>query len=105
MMAALGFILRYWRLILMVALGAGLWLHGHKTGRDQCEARHAVIDARERAEQFAAAEAASRREATRLMAEAEREQKNKELEDAAYADSVVNAGCLSADRVRRLQSR
>lgn len=105
MMAALGFIWRHWRLVLAIALAGGLWLHGHKTGRDQCEGRHAAIKARELAEQFSAAEAESRREAKRLMSEAEREQKHKELEDTAYADSVVNAGCLSADRVRRLQSR
>lgn len=88
----------------LVALGwAGktLWEAGYAA----CGAERAaaVEEARRRA--ALAAEMASRKEAERLDAEARAARMAAELEDLANADPAGVPGCLSAARVRRLNSR
>jgi hypothetical protein len=95
---------RFWPALVALALIAGAWGHGRHTGVVACEAAHArALDAARDAA-MRAAELASRKEAERLAAEAERDALARDLEDAANADPPTGE-CLSADRVRRLQLR
>ena len=99
------FVLRWWRPMAVLAVCAGLWLHGNHTGRTACEGRHQAALARAQADAFRAAEEASRKEAARLEAEAARRALEIALEDAAYAEPPSLACGLPASRVLRLQQR
>ncbi len=101
----IGLALRFWRPALALAFAAGIWLHGHYTGRTGCETRAALAQAEAERAAWRAAEAASRKEAARLAVEAERDALARELEDAANADPVAAPACLGPERVRRLNLR
>lgn len=101
----IGFLLQWWRPVALLAICAGLWMHGNHTGRTSCESRHQAALARAQAEAFRAAEEASRKEAARLEAEAARAALETALEDAANAEPP-SADCgLPASRVLRLRQR
>ncbi len=99
------FLLKYWKPVLAMILAVAIWCHGHRTGTAWCEARHQAELAAAQKAQMRAAEEASRAEAARLEAEAERDRRNKELEDAAYAEPHSAACGLPASRVLRLRDR
>jgi hypothetical protein len=95
---------RFWPALAAAAIFAAAWLHGHHVGATACESAHARALAAAQAATMRAAELASRKEADRLAAEAERDALARDLEDQADADPSTGE-CLSADRVRRLNSR
>lgn len=88
---------------LIVAAGFGWWAYGQ--GVAACEARAAAAQLRAAEAAQARAIEQSRHEAERLAAEAAASARARELGDQANADvSGVGGQCLSADRVRRLNS-
>lgn len=80
--------------------GNALW----KAGYAACSAERAAAYERAVRDAAKAADLASRKEAERLAAEASRALLAAELEDLANAGPVVD-GCLSVDRVQRLNRR
>jgi len=94
----IGFALRWWRPLAVLALAIGLWWHGYSTGAGRCEAAHELALAR-----------ADARAAQALSDLAAAEQRNRlmalELEDAARAEPVQSPACLPRSRVLRLNSR
>lgn len=94
----IGFVLRWWKPLSVMALAIGLWWHGYSTGRTRCETSHALVAAAaEKAKASALSDLAAAEQRNRLMA--------LELEDAARAQPVESPACLPADRVRRLNLR
>lgn len=90
---------------LCAALTGGASLIGvkaYRAGKGACEASHAAALDRAREAAAKAAEIASRREADRLAAEAERDAMAMELEDAARMDPGAGACGIGLDGVRRL---
>jgi signal transduction histidine kinase len=102
--AAVMLVARFWPALVALALIAGAWGHGRHTGVAACEAAHARAMDAARDAAMRAAELASRKEAERLAAEAERDAMARDLEDQANADPATG-DCLSVDRVRRLNLR
>lgn len=94
----IGFALRWWRPLAVLALAVGLWWQGYSTGAGRCERAHELAEAR-----------ANARAAQALSDLAAAEQRNRlmalELEDAARAEPVQSPACLSRSRVLRLNSR
>ena len=94
----IGFALRWWRSLAVLALAIGLWWHGYSTGAGRCETAHELAEAR-----------ANARAAEALSDLAAAEQRNRlmalELEDAARAEPVQSPACLPRSRVLRLNSR
>lgn len=80
-------------------------LQGYRMGYAASEGRHAAALVAAQREAFAAAEAASRKEAERLAMEAERDALARDLEAQAYTDPDRDRPALSADGVRRLNVR
>lgn len=92
------FALRWRRPLAVLAVAAGLWLHGYSTGAGQCEAAHELTAAKVEAEKAEAlADLAAAEQRNRLMA--------LELEDAARAEPMQSPACLPRSRVLRLNSR
>lgn len=96
--------IRNWIIAALLPLCAMAYQAGRMDGQRLCTADHAIATAKAAAATIAAAELASRKEAARLQAEAERDALAQTLEDQAYAQAAAGV-CLSADRVRRLNSR
>lgn len=94
----IGFALRWWRPLAVLALAIGLWWHGYSTGAGRCETAHELALAR-----------ADARAAQALSDLAAAEQRNRllalELEDDARAEPVQSPACLPRSRVLRLNSR
>lgn len=94
----MGAILRLWRPLLAVAVIAGLWLHGYRTGHNRTVAAYELTAAKAMAAQVRALnDLAVAEQRNRLLAQ--------ELEDAARAEPVQSPVCLPRSRVLRLQSR
>lgn len=96
-------IMNPWLILALLAALAGAGAYGYRAGGAACEARHLVELNRARDAAAKAAEIASRREAERLTAEAERDALARELEDDARNDPGAGACGLGADSLRRLQ--
>lgn len=77
----------------------------YHTGYTLSEARHTAALVKAQADVAKAAEAASRREAERLVAQAEVDRLAQELEDAALHDPNAGRFSLGADSVRRINRR
>lgn len=90
--------------ICLMAILAGL-MAAYTAGVMVEAGRQASATLRAQNEAFRAAENASRMEAARLMAERERDDMARSMEEAANADKDASRLCLGPDSVMRLNKR
>lgn len=94
----IGLVRVLWKPIAVLAIAAGLWGHGYKTGHDSARTAYELAAAKAMAAQVKALnDLAATEQRNRLLAQ--------ELEDAARAEPPASDACLSRSRVLRLQSR
>lgn len=89
---------------LLASIGLAGW-QGYRMGEAAAEGRHAVALLEAQQDALRAADLASRKEAERLLLQAERDRLARDLEDLANADSDADRRAIGADSVSRLNRR
>lgn len=83
---------------------AAVWGHGFNTGSGAAELRHARALAEVQADLAKVTDAARDAEAARLEAERERDDLQRELDEATAADPDAGRHAVSADGMRRINA-
>ena len=94
-----------WPILAALSLAILTGIGGYWTGWQVADGRHAAALLKQQKATMEAAEQASRKEAERLEAQAERDALARQLEDQAYADHDGGICSLPVGRVQRLNRR